>query len=172
MPPHAPQIIPDPISSITDVGGRETEVYDIQVEGNHNFFANGILVHNCIVIDDPLKADDAFSEAKVKVANRRLISTVKSRKANPKTPIIVIMQRVGEKDPSGFIKGGNLPGNWRCISIPALIDDSYVATLPEHIQVLLRESTKDSPRDELGRFSYWQYKEPLNELLEMESRVS
>jgi hypothetical protein len=28
-------------------------VYDIEVEGTHNFFANGILVHNCVIIDDP-----------------------------------------------------------------------------------------------------------------------
>ena len=26
------------------------DVYDITVEGNHNFFANGILVHNCVEI--------------------------------------------------------------------------------------------------------------------------
>jgi len=34
---------------------RAEPVYDITVEGNHNFFANGILVHNCLVIDDPIK---------------------------------------------------------------------------------------------------------------------
>jgi len=28
--------------------GRET-VYDIEVEGHHNFFANGLLVHNCAI---------------------------------------------------------------------------------------------------------------------------
>jgi predicted phage terminase large subunit-like protein len=64
-----------------------------------------------------------------------------------------------------------MPGKWRCISIPALIDEDYVATLPAHIQTLLRESCKDSPRDEKGRFSYWEYKEPLAELLEMEKGI-
>jgi predicted phage terminase large subunit-like protein len=34
---------------------KEKNVYDIQVEGNHNFFANGILAHNCLIIDDPIK---------------------------------------------------------------------------------------------------------------------
>lgn len=29
--------------------GQDTTVYDIEVQGNHNFFANGILVHNCMV---------------------------------------------------------------------------------------------------------------------------
>ena len=30
-------------------------VYNIQVEGTENFFANGILVHNCLILDDLLK---------------------------------------------------------------------------------------------------------------------
>lgn len=33
------------IVSIEEAG--EADVYDISVEGNHNYFANGILVHNC-----------------------------------------------------------------------------------------------------------------------------
>ena len=42
---------------------RETDtVYDIQVSGDHNFFANGILVHNCFIVDDPIKnAQEALS---------------------------------------------------------------------------------------------------------------
>lgn len=41
----------------------ETFVYDIQVEKNHNFFANGILVHNCMIIDDIVKnAEEAYNE--------------------------------------------------------------------------------------------------------------
>ena len=34
------------VTSITD--SNDTVVYDIEVEDNHNFYANGILVHNCI----------------------------------------------------------------------------------------------------------------------------
>lgn len=30
-------------------------VYDLQVAKCHNFFANGFLVHNCLIIDDPFK---------------------------------------------------------------------------------------------------------------------
>lgn len=44
-----------PISDVTHSCLSSRPVYDIQVEGNHNFFANGILVHNCIIIDDPIK---------------------------------------------------------------------------------------------------------------------
>ena len=32
---------------------EEIPVYDITVEGTHNFFANDILVHNCMEITEP-----------------------------------------------------------------------------------------------------------------------
>jgi len=31
---------------------QEKELFDLMVEGNHNFFANEILVHNCLLIDE------------------------------------------------------------------------------------------------------------------------
>lgn len=41
---------------------EEAPVFDIQVEAACNFFANGILVHNCGIIDDPIKdAKEALS---------------------------------------------------------------------------------------------------------------
>ncbi len=49
--------------------------------------------------------------------------------------------------------------------IPALIDDAYVATLAPHIQAMIQPSE----RDEHGRFSYWPYKEPIEDLLALES---
>lgn len=117
-----------------------------------------------IIIDDPLKPDDAFTTSKVSIANRKLLTTVKSRKANPETPIVIIMQRIAEKDTVGFIEGGNLPGKWKFIKIPALIDAEYVSKLPEKI----RNMVPQSEMDDKGRFSYWPYKEPLQDLLAME----
>jgi hypothetical protein len=38
---------PVPVQCVED-GGIEKAVYDLTVEGEHEFFANGILVHNCI----------------------------------------------------------------------------------------------------------------------------
>lgn len=152
------------ISSITEITSPETKVYDIQVEGNHNFFAEGILVHNCLIIDDPIKPEDAFSKVKLDSANRALVTTVKSRKANPDTPIIIIMQRIAENDPVGFIKGGNLGTDWTYVKIPALIDDAYFMSLDEKYKKMIEPSEKDVG----GRFSYWPYKEPLQVLLAME----
>lgn len=39
------------------------DVYDIEVDETHCFFANGVLVHNCAFIDDPVRSrEDADSE--------------------------------------------------------------------------------------------------------------
>lgn len=46
------------------VGDGGVEVYDIQVAEDHNFFANGVLVHNCLIIDDLIKSyEEARSQA-------------------------------------------------------------------------------------------------------------
>jgi len=117
-----------------------------------------------IIIDDPIKPEDAFSRSKIDAANRKLLTTVKSRRANPKTPIIVVMQRIAENDPSGFIKNGNLDGKWAFITLPAVIDEAYVKSLEPKYQRLIQKTETDSK----GRFSYWPYKEPLEQLLTME----
>lgn len=143
-------------------------VYAVALGGQITGFRAGHMTpgfSGCINIDDPLKAEDIYSNAAVKTANRTLISTVKSRRANPLVPVVLIMQRLGEKDPTGFIKDGNFPGKWKYYSIPALITDEYIADLPKHLQNIVDSSV----RDEQGRFSYWPYKEPLAELLELEA---
>jgi predicted phage terminase large subunit-like protein len=97
-------------------------------------------------------------------ANRALVSTVKSRRATPKTPIIIIMQRLAEQDPTGFIRDGKLGLEFKIVEIPALIDDVYL----DQLDPRYRDDVDSSERDESGRFSYWPYKEPLQELLTME----
>jgi phage terminase large subunit-like protein len=58
----------DTISSVKRVSVPEQLVYDIQVEGNHNLFAQGILSHNCnlILIDDPVKSADQIATSNVR----------------------------------------------------------------------------------------------------------
>lgn len=153
--------------NVEDQGKKAGGVYATSLGGQITGFRAGHMAEGwqgAILIDDPLKVEDAYSKTNRDKANRKLISTVKSRKANPETPIIVIMQRLAEEDPTGFIKDGKVPGEWTFIEIPALITDEYVAGLPEHIQALV----DSSERDEEGRFSYWPYKEPLQDLLAME----
>ena len=144
-------------------------VYAVSLGGQITGFRAGHMApgwQGAIIIDDPLKVKGSTSKVQRDEANKTLINTVKSRKANPDTPIIIIMQRLAEDDPTGFIKGGGFPGKWEFIEIPALIDDEYVAALPEK----LAEKVDDSgDRDEDKRFSYWPYKEPVSDLLDMKN---
>lgn len=157
-----------------EVDGRTSGgVYAVSLGGQITGFRAGHMTdgwQGAIIIDDPLKVEDAYSKTKRATANRKLVSTVKSRKANPETPIIVIMQRLAEEDPTGFIKVGKVPGEWEFVCIPALLDDDYVAALPGKYRDLIDADELGSERDEQGRFSYWTYKEPLSDLLELESK--
>ncbi len=142
-------------------------VYATSLGGQVTGFRAGHMTEGfqgAIIIDDPIKPEDAFSRSKLDAANRKLITTVKSRKANPATPIVIVMQRIAESDPVGFVEGGNLDGDWAHVKIPALIDDAYVKALDPKYQKLVTSAE----RDDKGRFSYWPYKEPLEQLLAME----
>lgn len=73
-----------------------------------------------IIIDDPLKPDDANSEVKRKAVNERYNSTIRSRVNDRETPIIVIMQRLHEEDLSGFLLNGGSGEEWEHLCLPAL----------------------------------------------------
>jgi predicted phage terminase large subunit-like protein len=147
-------------------GKKAGGVYATSLQGQITGFRAGHMepgFQGALIIDDPLKPEDAFSKTKLDHANRVLLSTVKSRRATPETPIILIMQRIAEEDPTGFIKAGGLGGEWSFIVIPAVIDEAYVATLDPKYQAMI-----DRAENEHERFSYWPYKERISELLAME----
>jgi predicted phage terminase large subunit-like protein len=77
-----------------------------------------------IIIDDPLKPDDAHSETKRKAVNERYNGTIRSRVNDRNTPIIVIMQRLHEYDLSGFLLAGGSGEEWEHLCLPALDKDN------------------------------------------------
>ena len=77
-----------------------------------------------IIIDDPLKPDDAFSEVKRKSVNERYNNTIRSRVNSRDTPVIVIMQRLHEEDMSGFLLDGGSGEEWTHLCLPALDSDN------------------------------------------------
>lgn len=142
-------------------------VYATSLGGQITGFRAGHMAdgfQGAIIVDDPIKPEEAFSRTKLDAANQRLLTTVQSRKANPKTPWIVIMQRIAEGDPTGFIEGGNLDGEWKIITIPAVLDSTTIAKLDPKYQAMIERDQKAVD----GRLSYWPYKEPLDKLLRME----
>lgn len=80
-----------------------------------------------LVIDDPLKPDDAFSPAKRKTVNQRATNTFRSRLAHDGVPIVVIMQRLHDDDFVGYLLKGGTGEKWHHLNLPVWIDsqDEY-----------------------------------------------
>lgn len=144
-------------------------LYATSLGGQITGFRAGHMAPNfqgAIIIDDPVKPEFMYSKTKMDAANRTLMTTVKSRRAKPKTPIILIMQRISENDPTAFVLSGGLQVKVKHVIIPALLTDEWVV---ENIPPKYHDMIDRSVRDPKGRFSYWEFKEPLTELLAMEA---
>lgn len=75
-----------------------------------------------LVIDDPLKPEDAYSRLKREAINNRFTNTVRSRLVNERVPIVVIMQRLHVDDLSGVLLKGASGDLWYHLLIPAEYD--------------------------------------------------
>lgn len=62
-----------------------------------------------VILDDPISADNANSEAKLQAAKIAFTETLPTRVNSDKSAIVVIMQRLHEDDVSGVIKQMGLP---------------------------------------------------------------
>lgn len=72
-----------------------------------------------IIIDDPLKPDDALSETKRTGANQWFTNTLLSRLDDKRTgAIVVVMQRVHMDDLTGFLTEQS--DEWEILSLPAI----------------------------------------------------
>lgn len=86
---------------------------------------NGLLV-----IDDPLKPKDAYSETSRTEVNTRYDNTILSRLANDgdengknRTPLIIIMQRLHSEDLVGHVLQGNSSDKFHYLNIPAVLEE-------------------------------------------------
>ena len=113
------------IAQTTRVHGTTHRYIDIQVERNHNFFAGGILVHNCAIIDDPFK-DRASADSPTIRQNiwDWYTSTLYTRLA-PGGGIIVIQTRWHMDDLAGRLLEAARTGEgdqWRVVNFPAIAE--------------------------------------------------
>lgn len=77
-----------------------------------------------LVVDDPLKPDDAFSPTKRAAVNKRATNTFRSRIAHEGVPIVVIQQRLHGDDFAGHLLTGGTGEKWHHLDLPVLIDGS------------------------------------------------
>lgn len=75
-----------------------------------------------VIIDDPVKPEDADSDIVRERINLRFENTIRNRTNSRNTPIIVIMQRLHEHDLCGYLQEVE-PGEWTVLSLPAIQED-------------------------------------------------
>ncbi|MCK4814533.1 phage terminase large subunit, partial [bacterium] len=125
LPYDIPQIEYDQVAVVREIHCESIPVYDIQVEKRNNFFAGEILVHNCFIIDDPIKnQDEANSKLQRDRVDEWYKSVVYTRLDTDISSIILMMTRWHDDDLAGRrIKEMNKGGEeWTVVSIPAIAE--------------------------------------------------
>lgn len=95
-------------------GVVDEEDYDFNfIDESNGKFAGAL------IIDDPIKPEDADSSVARNRINERWDSTIKNRVNSRNTPIIIIMQRLHEEDLCGYLMAQS-PGEWTVLSFPCI----------------------------------------------------
>lgn len=85
------------------------------IEADENF-------GGAIIIDDPIKPDDALSSLVREKVNNKFDTTIRNRVNSRNTPIIIIMQRLHENDLCGHLIERE-PEEWTVLSLPCIYND-------------------------------------------------
>ena len=152
LPHAAPQVGDDTVARVEHAGREPEPVYDFQVAGFRNFFAGGVLVHNCIIIDDPYKnmeeADSPAYRAKVDEWFKAVVTT----RLAPGAPIILIQTRWNEDDLAGSLLAHDRARpegerEWRFLNIPALAEEGTPDALGREPGTYLQSARGRTPAD-------------------------
>lgn len=110
--------------------GRDAVVYDIQVEGTHCFFANGILCHNCLIIDDLYKDHEEARSQAIRDQAWNWFTKVAMTRRMGKRLVIITMTRWHSDDIIGRLTDPENPcyneieaRKWKIIRLPAIAED-------------------------------------------------
>jgi predicted phage terminase large subunit-like protein len=111
-----------------------TVVWNIQVEGTENFFANGICCHNCLLIDDPVKdREDADSVTMRNKLWNWFTDVAMTRLMGGMGRAVIIMTRWHEDDivgrltdPNNQYYNADEAKQWKIIHFTALAEDGDI----------------------------------------------
>lgn len=115
-----------------------------------------------IIVDDPLDPQQAMSEAEINIANNWMSETLPSRKVDKRvTPMILIMQRLHQNDPTGFrlervkkspVRHICLPAEESPMIYPAGLRRFYKDGLMDPVR--LNRTVLHAAYEDLGEFGY------------------
>lgn len=109
--------------------------------GQTNFEDDINTFGGAIIIDDPIKPDDAESSTLREKVNFKFDSTIRNRVNSRETPIIIIMQRLHQNDLCGYLIE-NEPTEWKVISMPVIKEDGTALWPEKHTIEELRHLEK------------------------------
>lgn len=104
------------------VDREEDDTEELMAEVEELSSVNDGTFGGAIVIDDPIKPDDARSDLVRSKVNQKFETTIRNRVNSRKTPIIIIMQRLDEDDLSGYLMKLE-PDEWEVLSLPVIYQD-------------------------------------------------
>ena len=119
----ASQVEADTVAVVRSRGDEEVSVYDFQVEGTRNFFANGVLVHNCLIIDDPIKDRQQADSKTFRDRVWDWWTEVGATRLAPGAPVALVLTRWHEDDLAGRLLAAEDGHLWRVVNIPAQCDN-------------------------------------------------
>lgn len=137
---------------VTGFGAGKVEDEELETE----------LFNGALIIDDPIKPEDADSETIRERVNGRYDSTIKNRVNSRNTPIVIIMQRLHENDLCGHLIDTDA-NEWTVLSLPCIKEDGTALWEFKHTVEELRKLEKENPII-FGR-QYMQNPQPLKGML-------
>lgn len=106
-----------------------------------------------IIIDDPHKPDEARSDVMRQGVIDWFQNTLESRQNAPgRTPIILIMQRLHERDLAGWLMAGGNGETWEHICLPAITDAGEALWPEKHGIEALRRMERAAPYVFAGQY--------------------
>lgn len=118
-----------------------------------SLFENGHVFGGAILIDDPMKAEEAESETIRTKINKRLTNTIASRRNSPRnTPTIIVMQRLHEEDVSGYVLDGGYGEDFHHLCRPVITSDNKPLWPDKHDMDQLNSMKKADPYVFAGQY--------------------
>jgi len=120
-------------------GSMDQDLFDVNLDMVDNYLLDIKRMQRfagCIIIDDPMKPEDADSNIQRDKINMRFQSTIKSRVNSAKTPIVIDMQRLHPEDMCGVLIE---EGGWEVLSFPVIIDQNTIDTAAKYGVILSPE---------------------------------
>lgn len=111
---------------------EEEDIPDFETEEGISDLEKKLQFGGAIIIDDPIKPEDADQDTPRIKVNSRFDSTIRNRVNSRNTPIVIIMQRLHPEDLSGYLQREGEQDKWEVISLPCIKENGTALWPAKH----------------------------------------